>query len=93
MFLTPIKEDCGYYLFEYNSAYWTTLGGIRTNDHLVALNEDGEPIPGLYIGGVNMGSAFCRPYYDIKGAACGLSMSSGVLGAKEMMSHIDGLVA
>ena len=40
-----------------------------------------------------MGSAFCRPYYDIKGAACGLSMSSGVLGAKEMMSHIDGLVA
>ena len=90
MFLTPIKEGKGYYLFEYNAAYWTTLGGVRTNDHLIALTGDNEPIEGLYIGGVNMGSAFCRPYYDIKGAACGLSIASGVMAATEMISYIEG---
>ena len=90
IFLTPIKEGKGYYLFEYNAAFWCTLGGIRTNANLVALDGNNEEIPGLYIGGVNMGSAFCRPYYDIKGSACGLSVASGVLGGKNMIAYIEG---
>lgn len=90
MFLTEIKDGKGYYLFEYQSAYWATLGGIRTNDRLTALDADNKPIDGLFIGGLNMGSAFCRPYYDIPGTACGLSIASGVTGAKEIIRYLEG---
>ena len=88
MFLTEIKDGKGYYLFEYQSAYWATIGGIRTNDRLTALDADNKPIDGLFIGGLNMGSAFCRPYYDIPGTACGLSIASGVTGAKEIIQYL-----
>ena len=90
MFLTEIKDGKGYYLFEYQSAYWATLGGIRTNDRLTALDADNRPIDGLFIGGLNMGSAFCRPYYDIPGTACGLSIASGVTAAKEIIQYLEG---
>lgn len=89
MFLTEIKDGKGYYLFEYQSAYWATIGGIRTNDRLTALDADNKPIDGLFIGGLNMGSAFCRPYYDIPGTACGLSIASGVTGAKEIIQYLE----
>ena len=56
---------------------------------LTALDADNKPIDGLFIGGLNMGSAFCRPYYDIPGTACGLSIASGVTGAKEIIQYLE----
>lgn len=87
-FLTEIQEGKGYYAFEYCGGYWTTLGGIRTDAALVAVDENNDPIPGVFVGGANMGSAFCRPYYDIPGSCCGLSIASGILAAKGIIDYL-----
>lgn len=87
-FLQPVAEG-PFYAMQYEPSAWVTIGGIRTNDRLTALDADNKPIDGLFIGGLNMGSAFCRPYYDIPGTACGLSIASGVTGAKEIIQYLE----
>ena len=86
---TVLPDSGGSYVDHILSEGEATIGGIRTNDRLTALDADNKPIGGLFIGGLNMGSAFCRPYYDIPGTACGLSIASGVTGAKEIIQYLE----
>lgn len=89
-FLQEVKEG-PFYAFEYNLSYFSAIGGIRTDGQLRALTPNREVIPGLYVGGLEMGSAFGNAYYDYKGAACGLSLASGILGATGMIEYLDSL--
>ncbi len=90
-FLLPIRK-APFYVFEYEPACWCTLGGIRTDSRLHALNADGDLIPGLYVAGVDNGSMYCTPYYDNEGAALGLALGSGVYAAQvidEELKHLQ----
>lgn len=88
MFLTGIKEGYGYYAFSYVGGFWCTLGGVKTDARLRALNAEDQPVPGLYIGGTEMGSAFGRTYYDIAATGSGLAIASGVIAAEEMVKYV-----
>lgn len=88
MFLKEIKEGKGYYAFEYAGSYWCTIGGVISDAKLRVLNENKEPIPGVYIGGAEMGSAFGRTYYDIAATCAGLSVASGVVAANSIISYV-----
>ena len=88
IFMRPIKEGCGYYAFEYAGGFWCTMGGVKTDATLRALNEENEAIPGIYIGGMEMGSAFGRTYYDISATGSGLSIASGIIGAEAIAEYI-----
>ena len=57
VFLTPISSG-PYYVFEYEPSAWYTIGGVKVDDSLRALNKDNEPIKGLYVAGVDAGSLF-----------------------------------
>ena len=88
-FLTPIAEGKGYYAFEYTCGYWCTIGGIKTDAQLRALDANDKPIGGLYIGGTEMGSAFGTTYYDIPANGSGLSIASGALAADKISEYIN----
>ena len=88
-FLWPVEDGSSvYYAFEYNPSAFNTFGGARTDDDCRVLDVDLEPIPGLYVGGVENGSLFCTPYYDCGGSCSGLSMASGRIAAQHMAEYI-----
>lgn len=89
-FLTPISEG-PFYVFEYEPSAWCTLGGVKVDDSLRAVNADNEPIHGLYVAGIDAGSLFSAPYYDNEGSALGLSLGSGTLAGRNMVSYINTL--
>lgn len=82
-FLKPV-ETAPFYAFEYVPSAWGTNGGVKVDSHLRAMDKDNNPIPGLYVAGVDQGSAYCVPYYTNPGASVGLALGSGVYVAQEI---------
>lgn len=88
-FLQPIEDgSTAYYAFEYNPSAFNTFGGPRTDEQCRALDANSDPIPGLYVAGVENGSPFCSPYYAVGGSCSGLSQASGRVAAKAMVEYI-----
>lgn len=83
-FLKPIKT-APFYLFEYVPSGWGTNGGVKVDSHLRAMDKDNNPIPGLYVAGVDQGSVYSVPYYTNEGASVGLALGSGVYVAQEII--------
>ncbi|MEO3944269.1 FAD-binding protein [Gorillibacterium sp. CAU 1737] len=86
-FLQPIGKG-PYYVFEYQPSAWCTIGGVRVDDHLRALDTNHAPIQGLYVAGVDAGSLYSNPYYDIEGAAFSLALNSGRLAAMNIAKDL-----
>ncbi|MDO4633499.1 MAG: FAD-binding protein [Eubacteriales bacterium] len=82
-FLKPVQNG-PFYCFEYVPSAWGTNGGIKVNANLQALNNENQPIEGLYVAGVDIGSMYTMPYYDNPGSSVGLAVGSGVLAAEEI---------
>ena len=88
--LQPIEGEGPYYLFEYNPSAFNTFDGCRT-DHLTrALTSAYDVIEGLYIAGVENGSLYSSPYYDVGGTCSGLALASGRLAGQEMAKYVKG---
>ncbi|MBM6999181.1 FAD-binding protein [bacterium] len=65
-----------------------TLGGIRVNADMQAITADGEPIPGLYIGGLDSGNFFNGNYPQLYGGLCmSHAISFAWLAARSMMGE------
>ena len=78
-FLKPVRT-APFYAFEYVPSAWGTNGGVKVDSHLRAMDTSNNPIRGLYVAGVDQGSAYCVPYYKNPGASVGLALGSGVKG-------------
>ncbi len=88
-FLTPVSEG-PFYAFEYVPSAWGTNGGIKVDASLRALDQNNDPIEGLYVAGVDTGSMYTMPYYDNPGSSVGLACASGVLAGDEIVAFLDG---
>ncbi len=56
----------------------STLDGIRIDTNMNAIDENNEPIPGLYVCGDASGGFFGNTYFNlVTGMACGRSMTFG----------------
>jgi fumarate reductase flavoprotein subunit len=58
-------------------AIFGTLGGIRVNEKIQALNKDLRPVPNLYVAGQDGGGFYGYPYYEIPGSTQGYAYNSG----------------
>ena len=87
-FLKPVKT-APFYAFEYVPSAWGTNGGVKVDASLRALDGENDPIEGLYVAGVDVGSMYTMPYYDNPGASVGLAMGSGVLAGKEILEFLE----
>lgn len=77
-----------YYVIQYQPSAWCTIGGVRVDDHLRALDTNHEPIEGLYVAGVDAGSLYTNPYYDLEGAAFSIALNSGRLAAMNIVKEL-----
>lgn len=80
-----------YYVMEYIPSIWCTFGGVKTDAYCRALTKAQEPIPGLYVAGVDNGSIYASPYYENEGAALGTAFTSGIVAGDCMIDYISGL--
>ena len=89
--MQPIGEQGPFYLFEYNPSAFNTFGGCRTDHRTRALKSNFDVIEGLYIAGVENGSLYSSPYYDVGGTCSGLALASGRLAGQEMADYVAGV--
>jgi fumarate reductase flavoprotein subunit len=86
MYLSEIKEG-PFYIVQNQFSGWSTIGGVRVDESLRALNDNNKAIPGLYVVGSDAGSLFSTPYYDIPGSFYGLAIDSGTIAGKEAATY------
>ena len=58
-FLIPLEEG-PYYCFQLQTGFFTTVGGMKVNDKAQVLNDNDEPIVGLYAAGCDAGGLYAR---------------------------------
>ena len=56
-----------FYALQYEPSAWVTIGGIRTNDRMQAIDNKGKAIKGLYVAGADNGTLMSAPYCDYEG--------------------------
>ncbi len=77
--LFKFKTETGpYYALKGLRAFFLTLGGVKINTHMQALDDDEKPIPGLYVIGQDMGGLYDSTYDLLaEGSASSFALSSG----------------
>jgi fumarate reductase flavoprotein subunit len=84
-YLTPLKEG-PFYAFDCFNGFYTTVGGVSINADLQAVDDNGDVIEGLYIGGCDTGS-LCGDIYDFTsapGEQSSWALNSGRMAAKHV---------
>lgn len=87
-FLTPLTTP-PYYGAILHPDMFTTVGGIKVNENLQAINADGEVISGLYAVGSDAGGIYGDDY-DVgvmSGSQQGWSATGGKLAAEHIMGQ------
>ena len=80
-------EQGPYYALKGLRAFFLTLGGVKINTNMQALDIDEEPIPGLYVTGQDMGGLYDTTYDLLaEGSASSFALSSGRIAVR----HITG---
>lgn len=88
-YLLPIKGP-KYYAAKHYPAGYGSLGGIKVNDDLQVLREDGTVIPGLYACGTDACSIFGDSYcFILPGNTMGFALNSGRMAGKNAVDYID----
>lgn len=80
--ITPVSVP-PYFGARTGAWHLTTLDGINIDTNINALDQDNNPIEGLYVAGDASGSFFSTSYFNLAtGLACGRSMLFGYLAGK-----------
>lgn len=91
--LLPLTEPRWYALRLYPHMYGT-MGGIRVDEHLRALNREHTPIRGLYAAGYDANGLLGNPISDYTmltpGLTFGFALNSGRMAAEHIISHLKG---
>lgn len=85
--LTPVVSG-PYYAVKYVARNLGTLGGVRINEHMQAVNADGAPISGLYVAGADAGGMYGKSYVDFEGGTLGFAFNSGRLAGRHAAANV-----
>lgn len=86
--MAPVAEG-PFYAFEYAPSCWVTLGGVKTDDHLRVLDQDGKRIEGLYCAGVDNGTILMVPYHCYEGTSLCMAYNTGRLAGIYMAEDLQ----
>jgi fumarate reductase flavoprotein subunit len=90
-YLQPISVDGPFYALRITYAIVTTLGGIKVDDHLHALDANDLPIPGLYLTGNDAGGLVAADSYTVTaapGTSFGFAVGSGRMAAEDILQQL-----
>ena len=86
--LIPITEG-PFYAVKYVARNLGTLGGVRINEKIEAVDENGQPIPGLYVAGADAGGMYGKSYVDFEGGTLGFAYTSGKLAGENAAKYVN----
>jgi fumarate reductase flavoprotein subunit len=86
--MMPDLDNGPYYAVRVISAIDGTYNGIRVNENMQALNQEYQPIDGLYVAGQDSGGYFSYPYYEGVGWTQGYAWTSGAVAAKHIIEEM-----
>lgn len=86
-FLQPVTTG-PFYAFQYEPSAWVTIGGIRTNDRMQAIDSEGLPIAGLYVAGADNGTLMSAPYCDYEGYLLMCAYTGGRMAGQYAVAEI-----
>ena len=90
MYLKPLRTP-PYYAIKAAPVIITTLGGIKINEHMEALDKQGNPIHGLYAAGNETGGWQPDTYnIGLAGATFGFAINSGRIAGENAAKYILG---
>lgn len=87
-FLQPVVSG-PFYALEFQPSAWVTIGGVRTNDRLQAIDNTGAVIQNLFVAGADNGSTISAPYCDYEGTSLMTAYNAGRLAGMWMVEDID----
>jgi fumarate reductase flavoprotein subunit len=78
-----------YYALKGLRAFFLTLGGVKVNTDMQAIDTNNEPIPHLYVTGQDMGGLYDSTYDLLaEGSASSFALSSGRLAVKAIIRDL-----
>ncbi len=78
-----------YYALKGLRAFFLTLGGVKVNRDMQAIDTNDEPIPHLYVTGQDMGGLYDSTYDLLaEGSASSFALSSGRLAVKAIIRDL-----
>jgi fumarate reductase flavoprotein subunit len=87
-YLLPLRS-APYYAIKGELIFLQTIGGLKVNEHMEVLNQQGNPILGLYAAGVDTGGWEPDTYCHIlSGTAFGFSINSGRIAGENAAQFI-----
>jgi fumarate reductase flavoprotein subunit len=87
-YLIPVQEG-PFYAVKMETGIMISMGAMKVDDHWRAIDENDEPIPGLYVVGCDAGGLWGESYsLPIPGSANGFSLTSGWLAADDIAERI-----
>lgn len=87
-YLAAVAEP-PFYCVQSSPCGWLSLGGIRCNGNMQALDSNGKPIPALFVAGSDA-DIFTSPYYA-PGSANGFAIGSGLIAGETAAKNVLGL--
>lgn len=89
-YLQPLRTP-PFYAIRCSGAILGTMGGIKINHKMEVLDQEGEPIPGLYAAGADTGGWESDTYCALlPGSAFGFAMNSGRIAAENASDYVRG---
>ena len=79
-----------YYAVKARTVCLGTMGGVRINENMEALNGKGAAVPGLYAGGYDAGGMFgdSYPIRDSSGLSSAFALNSGRIAGRNALRYI-----
>lgn len=91
-FLRPIDGGETFYCMKICMGAYGSLGGVQINYKYEVLNDDYEPIEGLYASGSDVCDIYAGTYiFDLPGNTMGFALNSGRIAAEHMVEFIESL--
>lgn len=88
-YMKPVTGRTFFAMKFFPSGYGS-LGGIKVNDMLQVVTQDGEPIPGLYSAGTDCCSIFGDTYnFYFPGSTMGWAINSGRMAGYNAVNYLD----
>jgi fumarate reductase flavoprotein subunit len=87
-YMNPVEKE-PFYAIKSVATSLGTLGGIKINEKMQAINDKGEPVPGLYIVGNDAGGMYGDSYdLVMAGSTVGFAVNSGRIAAENIAKEI-----
>lgn len=81
-------ENGEFYAFDCRAVNLGTVGGVKVNEKLEVIDNDHQPIKGLYTGGANAGGYYEGPGYPpYEGLASGFAWTSGRIAGESAATY------